>query len=247
MVQLQADALGAHRSTAEIGERRVRPKGHEESGFEMEPDVLTSPEVFRLAKALEVVKGRSRAGARHLMSHDSVLEVANDPRLLGIAHRWLGPSASPYHATLFDKSPGSNWLVVWHQDTALPLRFRRDVSGWGPWSVKAGVLYAHAPAGALEGVVALRVHLDDSTPENGPLRVLPGTHRGGVLADGAIQELVRLSRTHQCVVGRGGIIAMRPLLVHASSKSASSAPRRVLHIEYAASFQVGSDLELDVA
>ena len=36
----------------------------------------------------------------------------------------------PFRATLFDKSPQANWLVVWHQDTALPLRRRLDISGW---------------------------------------------------------------------------------------------------------------------
>jgi hypothetical protein len=46
--------------------------------------------------------------------------------------------------------------VAWHQDTALPLREQRDVAGWGPWSVKDGVNYAHAPAQALERILALR-------------------------------------------------------------------------------------------
>jgi ectoine hydroxylase-related dioxygenase (phytanoyl-CoA dioxygenase family) len=99
-----------------------------------------------------------------------------------------GSGAFPYHATLFDKSPTSNWLVVWHQDTALPLRERKALAGWGPWSVKEGVNYAHAPASALRQVLALRVHLDDSTEHNGPLRVLPGTHTRGVLSDEEIER-----------------------------------------------------------
>ena len=35
--------------------------------------------------------------------------------------RFVGP-AQPFRATLFDKSASANWLVVWHQDTALPMR-----------------------------------------------------------------------------------------------------------------------------
>ena len=100
--------------------------------------------------------------------------MARRAPLLEIAQEILGHGAFPYRATLFDKSATANWLVVWHQDTALPLRERREVPGWGPWSVKEGVHYAHAPASALEQVLALRVHLDDSTSKNGPLRVLPG-------------------------------------------------------------------------
>ena len=102
--------------------------------------------------------------------------------MLAIASRFLGPSAIPFRATLFDKSRGNNWLVVWHQDTALPLVEHRDVTGWGPWSVKAGITYAHAPASALARVVALRLHIDDSDADNGPLRVLPGTHAQGLLS-----------------------------------------------------------------
>jgi hypothetical protein len=48
---------------------------------------------------------------------------------------------SVQRATLFDKSPTANWLVVWHQDTALPVQERREAPGWGPWSVKDGVIY----------------------------------------------------------------------------------------------------------
>jgi len=119
--------------------------------------------------------------------------------LLEIANAALGKPARPFGATLFDKSPQANWLVVWHQDTALPLRERKDVPGWGAWSVKSGVLYAHAPAAPLKRVVALRVHLDDSTILNGPLRVLPGSHRQGVLGDTEIAELARTTTPVDCL------------------------------------------------
>jgi ectoine hydroxylase-related dioxygenase (phytanoyl-CoA dioxygenase family) len=176
-----------------------------------------------------------------------VAELAGDPRLLALAQSVLGKSAKPYRATLFDKSPESNWLVPWHQDTVLPLRSRRAVPGWGPWSVKGGVLYANAPAAALERVIALRIHLDDSLADNGPLRVLPGTHRMGVLSQASIQALAASTPPHQCTVPAGGVISMRPLLVHASSKSVAALPRRVLHIEYAAALHLGSELDLEVA
>jgi ectoine hydroxylase-related dioxygenase (phytanoyl-CoA dioxygenase family) len=160
---------------------------------------------------------RSRAGVRHLMRCERVAALAGDARLLSLASATLGSHAVPYRATLFDKSPNANWLVVWHQDTALPLQHRRETAGWGPWSTKAGVVYAHAPASALEQIVALRVHLDDSTSTIGPLRVVPGSHRLGVLSDAAIQDVVARERPYECTVAGGGILVMRPLLAHASS------------------------------
>jgi hypothetical protein len=130
----------------------------------------------------------------------------------------------PFRATLFDKSSTRNWLVPWHQDTALPLQERFDVPGWGPWSIKAGITYAHAPAAALSRVVALRLHFDDSREDNGPLRVLPGTHALGVLSESDTERLVREIPPVDCVVGSGGIVGMRPLILHASSKAETDHP-----------------------
>ncbi len=181
------------------------------------------------------------------MSVPIVAALASDARLLRIAAEWLGGVAIPFKATLFDKSPDANWLVAWHQDTALPLEARRDVPGWGPWSDKHGVLYAHAPAPTLENVVALRVHLDDSTESNGPLRVLPGTHELGLLTDSQAHDCARRIPPISCVVESSGVVVMRPLIVHASSKAANAQSRRVLHIEYAPSLIQDGGLVLRVA
>jgi len=177
----------------------------------------------------------------------AVTAVAQDARLMEIARETLGGAAFPFRATLFDKSPTANWLVVWHQDTALPLQERREAPGWGPWSVKDGVIYAHSPENALNQVLALRVHLDDSTAENGPLRVLPGTHTLGVLTDEVLHDLSTQIAAVDCVVPQGGVLAMRPLIVHASSKSQVENPRRVLHIEYAASPLIADGFALAIA
>jgi ectoine hydroxylase-related dioxygenase (phytanoyl-CoA dioxygenase family) len=217
-------------------------------GFAIVCDVLSAAEVDRLSATL---KGsnltRSRAGSRHLMSQSAVAVAARDRRLVAIASRMLGADAAPYRATLFDKSPDSNWLVAWHQDTALPLESRVEASGWGPWSEKLGVLYAHAPSRALEKVVALRLQLDDSTAENGPLRVIPGSHVEGVLTDAQVSERAVRAAPVECVATRGSVVAMRPLIIHASSKAIAPLPRRVLHIEYAASLDLSEGMRLRIA
>jgi hypothetical protein len=228
-------------------ERAVTPGGND-VGFLIVKDVLALSETARLLRTLEAsLLTRSRAGARHLMKHAAVSDVANDPRLLAIARGFLGPFAVPYRATLFDKSSARNWLVPWHQDTALPLQERRDVPGWGPWSIKSGITYAHAPVAALSRVVALRVHFDDSRENNGPLRVLPGTHALGVLSEADTERLVREIPAVDCLVSSGGIVAMRPLILHASSKAETDHPRRVLHIEYIDSLDVGEGLRIAIA
>ena len=217
-------------------------------GYGIIPDVLSENEIAPLAAELRRSDlPRSRAGIRHAMSNATIAAVSQSPQLLGLAAQILGSGAIPFRATLFAKSPTANWLVVWHQDTALPLKVRCEVPEWGPWSVKEGVVYAHAPATALSEVLALRIHLDDSTADNGPLRVLPATHTLGILSDETLHQLSTEIVPIDCLVPRGGILLMRPLLVHASSKSRSESSRRVLHIEYAARRVIADGLELAIA
>jgi ectoine hydroxylase-related dioxygenase (phytanoyl-CoA dioxygenase family) len=219
----------------------------ERDGFAIVPQVVAAPTISRILDALsESAVRRTRAGIRNVLRIPAIRELATQENLLELARQVLGPGAIPYRTTLFDKSAQSNWLVVWHQDTALPLRERRDVRGWGPWSVKEGVVCAHAPASALEQVLAIRVHLDDSNEQNGPLRVLPSTHNSGVLNDDQLNALASQEAAIDCCVASGGVLLMRPLLVHASSKAKSNEPRRVLHIEYASTLVCGNGLELAV-
>ena len=89
------------------------------SGFDIVPAVLDRSELARLVTLGAETLDRSRAGARHLMRHPTVARLAHDPRLLSIARGFLGAEPIPFRATLFDKSPQNNWLVVWHQDRAI--------------------------------------------------------------------------------------------------------------------------------
>jgi ectoine hydroxylase-related dioxygenase (phytanoyl-CoA dioxygenase family) len=180
------------------------------------------------------------------MANPTVAVLAISDGLIELAKEWLGGVAIPFRATLFEKSSSTNWLIPWHQDTALPLTRRFDAVGWGPWSEKAGATYAHAPASALSRVIALRVHLDASVIDNGPLRVVPGSHLGGVLSDHSVMEYVSTHDHIECCVPRGGVIAMRPLIIHSSSKAQSAEPRRVVHIEYADSLDLGGGVRLAV-
>jgi ectoine hydroxylase-related dioxygenase (phytanoyl-CoA dioxygenase family) len=49
--------------------------------------------------------------------------------------------------------------------------------------------------------------------------------------------------THVCVMAAGDAMLMRPLLLHASRKSTSHRPRRVVHLEFAAADALPSPLQ----
>jgi len=218
-----------------------------EHGFAIIPNVFADEEVKNRIENLNRLNlVRTRAGLRHGLKHPEIAALAQDPRLLHVASKLLNDRALPFRATVFDKSPTANWLVVWHQDTALPLRKRRNVPGWGPWSVKEGVVYAHARLRALKDSCSAR-SFGRFNATQWPLRVLPGTHTLGVLSDDEIHNLANCIAPFDCVVRRGGILAMRPLIVHSSSKSRVDAARRVLHLEYTASEFLAEGLELAIA
>ena len=218
----------------------------EQQGFEIIPELFDRESMSSAIESLGKMPLRpGRAGARNALRVESVRDLAVDSRLIKIASSLLGGNAAPFRATFFDKSAEANWLVVWHQDTALPLRERRDAKGWGPWSVKEGVICAHAPVSTLEQVLAIRIHLDDSDEQNGSLRVLPQTHTLGVLSDDAIHDLSEKIPPVDCFVRAGGVLIMKPLLIHSSSKAKSeNCHRRVLHVEYAASMSFPDGIEL---
>lgn len=223
------------------------PETFDEAGFHIVPEVFSDAECYRLRRDLaESSLARSRAGARHVLSVPTIHKAALDSRLVSLATEALTVPAIPFRATLFDKSPGANWLVAWHQDKTLPMKVRFEAEGWGPWSIKEGIRHAQAPAEVLGQIVALRIHLDPSTAENGPLRVIPGSHRLGILSEAGIASLAERSAPATCVVPRGGTLLMKPLLVHASSKATSDIPRRVLHIEYASYLTLGPGREIAV-
>jgi ectoine hydroxylase-related dioxygenase (phytanoyl-CoA dioxygenase family) len=217
-------------------------------GYAIEPEIFSPADIGRVKTALAGEPlNRSRAGARHILASRPIAELACDERLLAMASQWLGARAIPFKATLFEKSPTANWLVAWHQDTALPVDAVRAAPGWGPWSEKFGVPYAHAPARALEKIVALRIHLDDCDDSNGSLRVLPGTHTDGVLTDAQVLERAQRIEPVDCHTLAGGVVAMRPLIIHASSKATADKPRSVVHIEYTASLELEPGMRLRTA
>jgi len=164
----------------------------------------------------------------------AVSTLACSARLLNLVRRHLPSEPFPVRGIYFDKSPRANWLVSWHQDLTLALCARAEHPGFGPWSVKDGVPHVQPPVELLELMLTIRIHLDDADESNGALRVLPGSHRLGRVSARRIQALRSERSDVLCAADAGDALLMRPLLLHASSRSRSQRHRRVLHIEYAA-------------
>ena len=217
-------------------------------GYWIENGIFSASECDEIIDCLSQVSGgRRRGGVRNLMAIPEIERLANDPRLLRIGEKNTGNVLTPFKGTLFEKTGKANWLVSFHQDTSLPLESEVIQEGWGPTSNKAGLIYAHAPTWALKKILAIRIHLDASTIENGPLRVIPNSHHERIQIDHDFLRQVETGGEVQLLVDKGGIIAMSPLLIHASSKAVNNEPRRVLHIEYTSSLDLAPGIRLAIA
>lgn len=202
----------------------------DQHGFALIPQVINDAYREELIAELGPVSG---AGRRGLLALPIIAELARSTRLLELVRPHLPGEPIPVRVIYFDKSPDANWLVSWHQDLTIAVREQIELAGFGPWSIKDGIPHVQPPLRYLEEMLAVRLHLDDADEENGALRVLPGTQGLGKLSSQMIQDLRSQLREQVCTVAAGDVLMMRPLLLHASSRSTSTRHRRVLHIEYA--------------
>lgn len=213
----------------------------EEHGFLVLPNVFDTEEVHFLIESISKIdceEGvRTRGGVyaiRNLLHLSPIISaLACSAKVRSIAEENLQDRAWAVRAILFDKTASANWLVPWHQDVTVCVESRLDVAGYGPWTRKAGVWHVQPPAPVLERMLSIRIHLDDCEESNGVLRVLPGTHRLGRLNAVQIAEQERINTFSNCVVPAGGVVVLRPLLIHASSAASRAVHRRVIHIDYA--------------
>jgi hypothetical protein len=211
------------------------------SGYAIIPAVLSAAEVSELASSLiEAGEGDTARRRGEVYAIRNLLDAAPDIRRLcdrqvvrRLAENALGPECFPVQATLLDKIAEANWKVPWHQDLYIPVKKQIDVSGFCGWSEKAGVVHVKPPAEILDATVGIRLHLDECGEANGPLRVIPGSHRGGELNSDAIRDCEKKMAPVICLVSLGGALLLKPLLLHASSPSQTPAHRRVIHLLFA--------------
>ncbi|HEX8659964.1 MAG TPA: phytanoyl-CoA dioxygenase family protein [Hymenobacter sp.] len=211
----------------------------QEDGFVVLPKLYEPAEVAALLQCIESAPAcgpnfrRSQAvfAIRNLLGEVPALGPLLDTAPLRAMLAQLFPEGCQLvKAIYFDKPALSNWLVAWHQDLMINVDGRTELPGFGPWTSKPEGASVQPPVAVLESLCTIRIHLDDCDASNGALKVVAGTHRQGVLLPAALPALTPAARV--CAVPAGGAMLMRPLLLHASNRSTSPWPRRVVHLEF---------------
>ena len=162
----------------------------------------------------------------------SIAKLSSSDQMLSSASKYLDGCPKLVRSILFDKSPTNNWLVTWHQDKTVALSSKFEKLDWGPWSVKDDTHHVQPPVAVLENMVTFRIHLDDSTIENGCLKVISASHMSGVLSQDQIYAYAATNVETLIVAPALSALAMRPHILHASSKASKPSRRRILHLEY---------------
>ena len=147
-----------------------------------------------------------------------------------IISKVLGADFFVTKSIYFDKPEQSNWFVAYHQDLTISVDKKILIEGYGPWTVKQNQFAVQPPLRILESNFTIRIHLDDTNENNGALKVVPKSHLKGIYRPEKIDWTVESETV--CNVEQGGIMIMKPLLLHSSNRTTNKRQRRVIHLEF---------------
>ena len=222
-----------------------------EQGYITFPGMLDRSEVDRLQAALaELLDEASRVpndqlttekfsftwsdtGQRHvrrifnpIAHHPAFMDLVHNPGILDAVESLIGPDIALHHTKLNLKPPASSQArFEWHQD------------------------YPFFPHANYD-LVAVAVHIDESTEENGCLRVIPGSHKLGPLehkfaADGAFSSQIKdqsaipdASKWVNVTSPAGGVEMHHCNMLHSSTANRGVKPRSAVIIQYRAADNV---------
>jgi hypothetical protein len=178
----------------------MRPLHLDQDGAELRP-LLAETVVEDLLRASSGIP-QDRPGWR-ITAHPPMAPLLGQGSPVGASVcDLLGPSAKPVRAILFDKSQDANWSLGWHQDRTIAVRERSEVPGFRSWNVKQGIIHVEPPFALLEGMVTVRIHLDDVDMQNGPLEIILGSHRHGRLEEHELGRLASTGTAGTCLARR---------------------------------------------
>lgn len=133
-------------------------------------------------------------------------------------------------AIYFDKPSESNWFVAYHQDLSISVDKKADLKNYSNWTFKKGQYGVQPPIEILEDTITIRIHLDKTSKKNGALKVIPKSHLNGIVRNDSKDW--NTENEFVCEVEKGGVMLMKPLILHASNRTTNRKKRRVIHLEF---------------
>ncbi|WP_431292853.1 phytanoyl-CoA dioxygenase family protein [Pedobacter sp. P26] len=217
----------------------VKEREIQESGFSVIDSVFTDQEIEDILLAIsraDTTKESFRksddlfAIRRFLKEVPDAIDLIFNKKLKSIKREIFGRDYFLVKSIYFDKPETSNWFVSYHQDLTISVDQKIEIPGFEPYTRKHDQFAVQPPLNILESNFTIRIHLDDTNEENGALKVIPNSHSKGIYRPETIDWSIE--KEVSCNVSRGGIMIMKPLLLHSSSRTTNNQKRRVIHLEF---------------
>ncbi len=202
------------------------------NGFEIIENIYSEREVNEILNLVELKEIENKFGVREFLSDNpEITKKVFSKKLIKIIEQISPNCDKSIKSIYFDKPPNANWIVNWHQDLTINLTNKKEVNNFKNWRVKNERTIVQPDNELLENIFTIRIHLDDCTKENGALRVIENSHKKGVIE---IKDWIKNKNGVEriCEVRKGGIVIMKPLILHSSKRTENQKNRRVIHIEF---------------
>jgi len=183
----------------------------------------TDKETFRKSNGLFAIR-------QFFKEVPATVDTVFNDRLKPVLTQVLGDKYFVVKSIYFDKPQTSNWYVSYHQDLTISVDKKLELNGFEFWTTKHNQFAVQPPLDILKSVVTVRIHLDETDENNGALKVVPKSHLKGIYRPETIDWTVE--QEVNCSVPKGGIMLMKPLLLHSSGRTTNNRQRRVIHIEF---------------
>lgn len=209
------------------------------NGFAITPLIYNFKEVKAIIKVIENCDSRSKSlikikelfAIRQLMKTLPQLKpLVFNSKLLQLISEVSGEDYFLTKAIYFDKPKESNWFVAYHQDISISVKEKYDVDLYSNWTFKREQYGVIPPVEILNSIITIRIHLDDTNEYNGALKVIPKSHLNGIVR--LDSNKWKIEPEQLCVVKKGAIMFMKPLLFHSSNRTTTNEQRRVIHLEF---------------
>jgi ectoine hydroxylase-related dioxygenase (phytanoyl-CoA dioxygenase family) len=209
------------------------------NGYAVVPNLYSEEEITRILNCLEKAEVSNAAlietedlyAIRKLFVHvPELVPFVFTDKLMQMVGSYYESNSFLTKSIYFDKPDQSNWFVPFHQDLSISVTQKAERENYTNWTFKKGLHGVQPPLSILEDTLTVRIHLDNTSKENGALRLIPKTHQKGVIRIDAQTKIAEAEKT--CEVNRGGVMLMKPLTLHASNRTTNGERRRVIHLEF---------------
>jgi len=206
----------------------VKTETFEENGRIWFRELLPKTDIDFLSKSFSQTETSQR-----ISNSSKLTKYISQHTALSAALNTLLPDPKPVRVIAFNKSENKTWSLPWHQDRVIQVNQKHTLSGYTNWTKKSGTWHCEPPLDILENMLFVRVHLDDCTPENGPMEIALRSHKLGNIPSNHTANHAANLETELCLAEPGDVLVLKMNMLHRSTAATTPSSRRALRIDFA--------------